>query len=124
MTDSFECYLKFSEFSDKKKRSISHQLPVGANVKDLEMFSYSQDAAKEFLVLENSGTVEEHNRGASTNDVTGLKEESEQTPEISVPHLSASKPGINFEDLKGKLKIGLILLNTHTIQNQFSKWIK
>ena len=60
------------------------------------MFSYSQDAAKEFLVLENVRTMTDNNAGASTNDVKSLKEESEQTPaEISVPHLSASKPGIN-----------------------------
>jgi hypothetical protein len=59
------------------------------------MFNYSQDAAKEFLVLAKAGTIAEHDSGASRNDVTTTKEEPEQTHEISVPHLSAPKPGKN-----------------------------
>ncbi len=91
-----------SESSDKKKQRISN-LPAGVNERDLEMFTYSQEAAKEFLIRENIGIATVPNSGAATTSATGLTDIS-GTPvrggpdhgvptQIAVPHLSASTPG-------------------------------
>jgi len=88
----------FSEL-DKKKQRISN-LPAGVNERDLEMFTHSQEAAKEFLIRENGGMTTFPVAAVSTAaaDPTGTPvnkggPDHGVPTQIAVPHLSASTPG-------------------------------
>ena len=86
------------------------------------MFTFSQEAAKEFLIRENIGIATVPNAGTATTSTTGLTDIS-GTPvrggpdhgvptQIAVPHLSASTPGKRTSEIISfiaRLKIWLTL---------------
>merc|ERR1712029_109127 len=85
---------------DKKesnKKSKNKNLPAGVNDRDVELFTISQDTAKNFLASQNSKISEQSNLPSPTTEV---KDEASQDgkdhgvpTQIAVPHLSSSSPG-------------------------------
>ena len=78
---------------DKKLRN--QNLPAGVNDRDLELFSKSQEAAKDFLARENS-RLTGLSPGAPIGCGSPIKAEgaSHGVPsQVAVPHLSSSSPG-------------------------------
>ena len=81
-------------FSEKDKKLRNQNLPAGVNDRDLEFFTKSQEAAKDFLARENSRLT-----GASPGSLgCGSPIKSEGTShgvpsQVAVPHLSSSSPG-------------------------------
>merc|ERR1712223_1786942 len=80
--------------SKKDKKLRNQNLPAGVNDRDLEFFSKSQEAAKDFLARENSRLT-----GASPGSLgcgSPIKSEgaSHGVPsQVAVPHLTSSSPG-------------------------------
>merc|ERR1711953_1295151 len=85
---------------DKKesnKKSKNKNLPAGVNDRDVELFTISQDTAKNFLASQNSKISEQSNLPSPTTEV---KDEASKDgkdhgvpTQIAVPHLSSSSPG-------------------------------
>ena len=79
---------------DKKLRN--QNLPAGVNDRDLELFSKSQEAAKDFLARENSRLTGVSPGASSIGCGNPIKAEgaSHGVPsQVAVPHLSSSSPG-------------------------------
>ena len=72
----------------------NQNLPAGVNDRDLEFFTKSQEAAKDFLARENSRLT-----GASPGNLgcgSPIKSEGAAhgvPSQVAVPHLSSSSPG-------------------------------
>ena len=98
-----------NETSTKKKSKKSQNLPAGVNERDVELFTVSQETAKNFLTKENSrGKLHSEPSNITTADnknnekvpetttITASKEKSENhgvPSQIAVPHLSSTTPG-------------------------------
>ena len=87
-------------FSEKDKKLRNQNLPAGVNDRDLEFFSKSQEAAKDFLARENSRLTGQSPGAPGTQGSIGcgspIKTEgtSHGVPsQVAVPHLSSSSPG-------------------------------
>merc|ERR1712226_1365500 len=80
--------------SKKDKKLRNQNLPAGVNDRDLEFFTKSQEAAKDFLARENSRLT-----GASPGNLgcgSPIKSEGAAhgvPSQVAVPHLSSSSPG-------------------------------
>ena len=97
-----------NETSTKKKSKKSQNLPAGVNERDVELFTVSQETAKNFLTKENSrGKLHSEPSNITTADNKNEKvpEKSEEKSskeksenhgvpsQIAVPHLSSTTPG-------------------------------
>merc|ERR1711981_1361634 len=85
--------------SKKDKKLRNQNLPAGVNDRDLEFFTKSQEAAKDFLTRENSRLA---GQSPTVGTHVGLGCGSPIKPEgashgvpsqVAVPHLSSSSPG-------------------------------
>merc|ERR1711988_362697 len=96
-----------------RKKGKNKNLPAGVNDRDVDLFTISQETAKNFLMKENSkvGTSNSTSEGASVPATPGTTEMTpkveHKSPEVlkdgtpnhgvptqvAVPHLSASSPG-------------------------------
>ena len=71
-------------------------MPAGVNDRDLELFSKSQEAAKDFLARENSRLTGVSPGTGSIGCGSPIKTEgaSHGVPsQVAVPHLTSSSPG-------------------------------
>ena len=80
--------------SNKKesKKSKNKNLPAGVNDRDVELFTISQDTAKNFLSNQNSNYKVENSNENSDEKVKDGKDHGVPT-QIAVPHLSSTSPG-------------------------------
>ena len=86
---------------ESNKKSKNKNLPAGVNDRDVELFTISQDTAKNFLNNQNSKISEQSAPVNSTpaTPVTEVKDEAKDgkdhgvPSQIAVPHLSSSSPG-------------------------------
>merc|ERR1711993_192611 len=82
--------------SKKDKKLRNQNLPAGVNERDLELFSKSQEAAKDFLTRENSRLTGLSPGSGGLGCGSPIKTEgaSHGVPsQVAVPHLSSSSPG-------------------------------
>merc|ERR1712051_1072919 len=83
--------------SKKDKKLRNQNLPAGVNERDLELFSKSQEAAKDFLTRENSrltGLSPPGSGGLGCGSPIKTEGASHGVPsQVAVPHLSSSSPG-------------------------------
>ena len=82
--------------SKKDKKLRNQNLPAGVNERDLELFSKSQEAAKDFLTRENSRLTGLSPGSSGLGCGSPIKTEgaSHGVPsQVAVPHLSSSSPG-------------------------------
>ena len=99
-----------NETSSKKKGKKSQNLPAGVNERDVELFTVSQETAKNFLIKENSkGKLTENlasNEPLKTEKLAADNKEAAGThvgkdnskdhgvpSQIAVPHLCSTSPG-------------------------------
>ena len=101
-----------NETSTKKKGKKSQNLPAGVNERDVELFTVSQETAKNFLIKENSkgklqSTSEHPSNEPLKTEKSHVSEAKEATKEvtkenskdhgvptqIAVPHLCSTSPG-------------------------------
>ena len=103
-------------------------LPAGVNERDLEMFTQSQEAAKEFLHRENMGIASLPHAISGPNDAAASVGVSTTVSkggpdhgvpsQIAVPHLSASTPGkflINWAGIRQALLSECYMMITSTV---------
>ena len=84
-----------------KKGKRSQNLPAGVNDRDVELFSVSQETAKNFLIDQNSKgkmTSSEHipnldKTPEGTKDISKDNKDHGVPAQIAVPHLSSTSPG-------------------------------
>ena len=108
----------------------NQNLPAGVNDRDLEFFTKSQEAAKDFLARENSRLT-----GASPGNLgcgSPIKSEGAAhgvPSQVAVPHLSSSSPGSTARYVK-KEPAQFILSGTdcrqiivHIDENIYSKFV-
>ncbi len=90
-----------TEEKSSKKKSKSKNLPAGVNDRDVELFSLSQDTAKNFLLKENTkGSIDpnviiEKSPGSTTDAPVKTQDPKDHgvPSQIAVPHLSSTSPG-------------------------------
>ena len=84
--------------SSKKesKKSKNKNLPAGVNDRDVELFTISQDTAKNFLSNQNSNfqKIKENSTAEISMENSVKNEKDHGVPtQIAVPHLSSTSPG-------------------------------
>ena len=101
--------INLSSKKESNKKSKNKNLPAGVNDRDVELFTISQDTAKNFLASQNSKISEQSTSSSSvapstnnpTTATTEVKDEASTKDckdhgvptQIAVPHLSSSSPG-------------------------------